>query len=152
MDFASFKKSLVDAANQVLDKWVEVLQTSSFTLKKVEEVEAFVELSKNYTSVSGKEYQKKAILIVVDEAADFFKKLLYAFPVLYTKAWSKNIPVKIVSGNLEWLDKTKYSITTIPTLLVFGNRQVYKSFAGEENIFKIVNKLSLDIEKHIEEI
>ncbi len=152
MDFKNLKDSLLKVANQVIDKWVEVLQTSSFQISKIEELEALVETSKNYTSVSGKEYSKKAIVIVADLKSDFYKKLLYLFPILYTKAWSQNIGIKIVWSELAGLDREKLGITTIPMLLVFGNRQVYKSFAGEENIFKIVSKLSLDIEKQIEQL
>lgn len=152
MDFNNLKQSLLKVANQALDKGVEVLQTSGFHIKKLEELEAYIDTSKNYTSPSGKEYCKKSLLIVVDEKTDFYKKLLYAFPVLYTKAWSKNIQVKIISSTMEGLELAKYTVTTIPTLVVFGNRQVVKTFAGEENIFKIVNKLSLDIDKHIEEL
>lgn len=152
MDFASLKTNLLKTANQMLDKWVEVLQASGFNLSNLEDLEKLIETSKNYTSSSGKEYCKKALLIVCDSKSDFYKKLLYAFPVLYTKAWSKNIGVKIISPDVENFDKDKYQITTIPSLVVFGNKEVTKVFAWEEKILSIVNKLSLDLEKHLEEI
>jgi hypothetical protein len=126
---------------------------SNFTIKTLFELEDFIWKSKNYFSESSnKEETKKIICIFASKESDFFKKFLYELPVIYTKAWTRNIWIKLVESSLEWLDLSKYQIVSIPSLVLFENEKVVKVVATEEKINKIVKSLSLDIEKSIKDI
>jgi len=50
------------------------------------------------------------------------------------------------------VDLKKYTFKTYPSLILFENLKVSKVIEGEENIQKVVNSLSLDINKTINEL
>jgi len=52
-------------------------------------------------------------------------------PVVYTKAWSQNVALKLLSSKTEGIDYTKYalSLSQIPVCVVFADKKVYKIIA-----------------------
>lgn len=160
MDFSKFKDKLsslksstVKLYNETVEKWAVKLIGSNFTIKTLFELEDFIWKSKNYFSeASGKEEWKKIICIFASKESDFFKKFLYEIPLIYTKAWSRNIWIKLVESSFEGLDLLRFQITVLPSLVLFENEKVVKVVATEEKINKIINNLSLDIEKSIKDV
>lgn len=157
MNLASLKEKMnwlkdkaIDLTNKTLEKWAEAIQNSAFTINDLQTLNDFIAKSKNYyNDVTKKEVCKKVIVLFASKETDFFKKALYILPVVYTKSWTANISVKIVDSSIEWLDLTKYTITSLPSLVLFENEKVVKVVAGEEKINKIVTGLTLDIEKTV---
>jgi len=160
MDFSKFKDKLsslkssaVKVYNETVEKSAVKLIGSNFTIKTLFELEDFIWKSKNYFSeASGKEEWKKIICIFASKESDFFKKFLYEIPVIYTKAWSRNIWIKLVESSFDWLDLPRFQISVLPSLVLFENEKVAKVVATEEKINKIINNLSLDIEKSIKDV
>jgi len=151
--FSSIKSNTLRLYNETVDKTAKKLIESNFTIKTLFELQDFIWKSKNYFSESSnKEETKMIICIFASKESDFFKNFLYELPVIYTKAWSRNIRIKLVESSLEWLDLSKYQIVSIPSLVLFENEKVVKVVATEEKINKIVKSLSLDIEKSIKDI
>lgn len=151
--FSSIKSETLKFYNETVDKTAKKLIESNFTIKTLFELQDFIWKSKNYFSESSnKEETKMIICIFASKESDFFKKFLYELPVIYTKAWSRNIGIKLVESSLEWLDLSKYQIVSIPSLVLFENEKVVKVVATEEKINKIVKSLTLDIEKSIKDI
>lgn len=157
MDFSKFKEKLssfkdttVKFYNKTLDDTAKKLANSSFTIKTLFDLEDFISKSKYYfNEASGKEEWKKIICIFASKDSEFFKDFLYELPLVYTKAWARNIQIKLVESSIEWLDLSRYSIKEIPSLVLFENEKVSKVVASEEKINKIVKSLSLDIEESI---
>lgn len=157
MDFSKFKEKLssfkdttVKFYNKTLDDTAKKLANSSFTIKTLFDLEDFISKSKYYfNEASGKEEWKKIICIFASKDSKFFKDFLYELPLVYTKAWARNIQIKLVESSIEWLDLSRYSIKEIPSLVLFENEKVSKVVASEEKINKIVKSLSLDIEESI---
>lgn len=151
--FSSFKSDSLKLYNETVEKTAKKLIESNFTIKTLFELEDFIWKSKNYFSESSnKEETKRIICIFASKESDFFKKFLYELPVIYTKAWARNIWIKLVESSLEWLELSKYQIVSIPSLVLFENEKVVKVVATEEKINKIVKSLTLDIEKTIKDI
>jgi hypothetical protein len=124
-------------------------------INKVEDLEKFIEKSKTKTFTSKetgetKEFIKKVIVIFAEKDSDFFEKSLIQLPVLVTKAFSQNIPLKMCDVKLEELKK--YNIDKLPSLAVFETEKVIKIIDSEEDITKIVKTLSLDINDAIENV
>jgi len=84
----------------LVEKSAEKFRKSQSHIQKKEELDAFIEKSKTYANKEGKEIKKKIFLLVVDTKTEFYKKLLYMFPVIYTKAWSKDIAIKLIDKEL----------------------------------------------------
>lgn len=160
MDFSKFKEKLSSIKsstakfyNETIENTAKKVVQSNFTIKTLFELEDFIWKSKNYFSeASGKEEWKKIICIFASKDSDFFKKFLYEIPLIYTKAWSRNIWIKLVESSFEGLDLLRFNITVLPSLVLFENEKVAKVVATEEKINKIVNGLNLDIEKSIKDI
>ena len=151
MDFWKFVTTLKTTANKALDASVQSLQkTGAFVIQDVASLEAHIALSKNTTGPSGKVYEKTTLLIVGDPETNFFKEALYKLPVLYTKAWSQNISLKLISSKCPWFESTKYNITELPSFIVFHDTKVAKIIAWEEKLNTLVKSLSLDILSAIE--
>ncbi len=151
--FSSIKSDTLKFYNETVEKTAKKLVESNFTIKTLFELQDFIWKSKNYFSESSnKEETKMIICIFASKESDFFKNFLYELPVIYTKAWSRNIGIKLVESSLEWLDLSKYQIVSIPSLVLFENEKVVKVVATEEKINKIVKSLTLDIEKSIKDI
>ncbi len=160
MDFSKFKEKLSSIKsstakfyNDNVDKTAKKVVDSGLTIKTLFELEDFIWKSKNYFSeASWKEEWKRIICIFASKESDFFKNFLFKIPLIYTKAWSRNIWIKLVESSLEWLDLPRFQISILPSLVLFENEKVVKVVATEEKINKIVNGLNLDIEKSIKDI
>jgi len=163
MDFSNFKKKALEFKKKALKKWQEAIDYSAkklwesgFTLKTVEELEKFIEKSKNTSSkdVNGKviTYKKRILIIFSDRESDFFKNMLYMLPILLTKSFSQNISFKLADISMENLNTEEYKIEKESTLCVFENTKLIKTITGEENIQKVVKEATLDINKTIDSL
>ncbi|MDD3302505.1 MAG: hypothetical protein PHN31_03040 [Candidatus Gracilibacteria bacterium] len=159
MDFGKIKDKLqiaknktIEIFNKTIEKGASKLIESDLTVKTLFDLDNFIHKSKNsYNTETGKDIIKKIICIFASKESDFFKKSLYLLPIIYTKGWTNNIPVKLIDSNIEGLELNKFEIETIPSLVLIENEKVIKVVAGEEKINKIVTNLSLDIEKTVTE-
>lgn len=164
MDFTSLKQKAfmlkdktLQAGKDAIEYSATKLADSSLTLKSKEDFEVFIQKSKNTSgrdSTTGQEktYTHRAIAILVDTKSEFFTKMLYALPVLVTKAFSQNMALKLVDKDMKEADFTPYNITEFPALVVFENTKHIKTLQGEENIQKVVKSLSLDINSTIDSL
>lgn len=157
MDFSKLKEKALELKNKAttwiskfIDWRVEKLQESEFVLKKIEDLDAFVEKSKNSQTEDWIINVRRVIVIFSVLNTDFYKKILFRLPILYTKAWSCNILLKMSA--LPKIDLEKYGINSFPSLALFENTKLVKVIEWEENIKKVVNSLSLDINKVINDI
>lgn len=151
------KDSAVKASKSAVEFSASKLADSQMTLRNVKDLELFIEKSKSTSitdSTTGKEktFQHQVIVIFADTKSEFFKQMLYALPVLSTKAYSQNIAVRLADISMKGLDKKTYKITTWETLVVLEGEKVTKVVAGNESIQKIVKSMSLDITKSIDEL
>lgn len=151
MNFWELKKKALEKANKAAEFSASKLASSSLTISKKEELDKIVNKSKN-TSFEWKTFTKKSIVIVADEKSDFFKECLYALPVLATKWFSQNIPVKLAKDKIEWVEYNDYKVKEVPSLVVFENEEVSKVIEWKEKILKLVKILDLDINKTIESL
>lgn len=157
MDFSKFKEQALALKNKatssiwkVIDWWVKKLQLSEFVIKKIEDLDLFIEKSKSISTPTGKIFKKRVIVIFAEINSDFYKSALYEMPILYTKTWSQNIQLKMSCLNINELKK--YNINSMPCLVIFEDKNIYKIIEWEDNINKLVKSFSLDINKLIEEI
>lgn len=154
MDFAELKKKAIKFGNDMVETWAKKLAESSMVINKIEDLEKFIEKSKTKTFTSSetgvtKEFIKKVIVIFAEKDSSFMKKSLVWLPVLITKAFSQNIPLKMCDIKLEELKK--YDIKKLPTLVVFETEKIIDVIEWEKDINKITKSLSIDINKSIED-
>ena len=154
MDFAELKKKAIKFGNDMVETWAKKLAESSMVINKIEDLEKFIEKSKTKSFTSSetgitKEFIKKVIVIFAEKDSSFMKKSLVWLPVLITKAFSQNIPLKMCDIKLE--DLKKYDIKKLPTLVVFETEKIIDIVEWEEDINKITKSLSIDINKSIED-
>lgn len=154
MSFWDFKKKALKFKDDIIGKWAKKLWESSMVIKKIDNLNKFIEKSqtKSFTSKETgetKEFIKKVIVVFAEKESSFFEKLLIWLPVLATKAFSQNIPFKICDIDIK--DLWEYKIKEQPCLVVFETEKVIKIIEWEENISKIIKKLDIDIIKAIEE-
>ena len=155
MDFAELKKKALQLKDDMIEKGAKKLAESSLVLNTEDELNAFIDKSTTKTveikdTGETKEFVKKVIVIFADNESDFFEKSLIQLPVLMTKAFSQNLPIKMCDLPLEKLED--YGIKTLPSLVVFETQKVIKIIDSEENITKIVKDMSLDLESAIENV
>ena len=155
MDFWAIKDKALKFKNDMVEKWAKKLAESSMVINKIEDLESFIEKSKTKTFVSQetgetKKFIKKVIVIFWEKDSDFFKKALIQLPVLVTKAFSQNIPLKMC--NIELKDIKKYWVKSLPSLVVFETEEVINVINSEEGITKIVTWLTINIEEAIKNI
>ncbi|MDD3646365.1 MAG: hypothetical protein PHH06_03060 [Candidatus Gracilibacteria bacterium] len=153
--FKTFKDKAVKLKDTVIEKSAESLMDSSFTITKIEDLNSIIKESAATTFVSKKTgetkmFKHRVVVVFGDEKSDFFKKALYMFPVLVTKAFSQNIKLKLATINIKELDLSTYGVKIIPSLVVFEEEKVLKIIEGEDNIFKLVKSANLDINKQID--
>lgn len=154
MDFAELKKKAIKFGNDMVETWAKKLAESSMVINKIEDLEKFIEKSKTKSFTSSetgitKEFIKKVIVIFAEKDSSFMKKSLVWLPVLITKAFSQNIPLKMCDIKIE--DLKKYDIKKLPTLVVFETEKIIDIVEWEEDINKITKSLSIDINKSIED-
>ncbi len=149
------KKKALKFKDDMVESGAKKLAESSMVINKIEDLEEFIKKSetKNFTSKETgitKEFIKKVIVIFAEKDSDFMKKSLISFPVLVTKAFSQNIPLKMCDIKLEEL-KDYTEIKTFPSLVVFETEKIIDVIEWEEDINKITKSLSIDINKSIED-
>lgn len=158
MDFSKIKEKALQAKKALAEKADKAVSfsrdkiISSALIKDNTVLDEFIAKTSNYTSSTWNIVEKVWVLLVVDITSDFYKKLLYVFPTLYTKGWSKNIEVKMLTSDANDVDRKKYNIDAIPSLVLFKDKKVSKLVDSEEKILKIVRTPSLDLEKTLQEI
>ena len=134
-----------------LEKGIEKVENSSFVISSSEDLEAAITATKNTENSYGKISRKKIIVICVEKGSDFYKHLLsYMLPVIYSKAWTQNIWVKLC--NLDEKELKKYNIWELPALIVFGDTKVEKVVHGKDNIEKVVKNTNMDINDTINKL
>lgn len=146
----SFWNKAKNSIWNVIDSWAKKLQESWFVLKRVEDLNLYIEKSKDVASPTWKIFKRRVIIIFAEKDTDLYRSALYEIPILYTKTWSQNIELKMCSIPLVELEN--FSIKSLPCVVVYENRNIYKVINGEENINKLVKWLTLDINKTIDEI
>lgn len=163
MDFSKFKNKAIELKNKAIelknkgvDFSVEKISKSSLVLKSQEEFNDFILKSQN-TTFTNKEwvtkvYEKRCALIIWDSQKDFFREVLLLLPILLTKWFSQNLPLKVVDIQNKMINLDKYNLTESFSMIIFENKEIYKTIIWENNIKKVVKSLNLDINKSIEEI
>lgn len=163
MDFGKWKQKakdfwgkVVELKDKTLDYTAQKISESSMVIKDQTELEKFILGSANkvFTSKDGEEKTsiKRVLLLVGDSKQDFYRDFLGLIPVLLTKWFTQNMSLKIVDVNNDKVQLSWYDIWEAPVVLVFENREVYKTISWEENVKKLVKSLTLDINKTIEDI
>ncbi len=155
MDFGELKKKALKFKDDMIDKGAKKLAESGLVINTKDDLEKFIEKSKTTSFTSQetwetKEFTKKVIVIFGEKDSDFFEGALVKLPVLVTKAFSQNIPLKMCDIDLK--DLKDYKINSLPSLVIFQTEKLSKIVEWEEKINTIVKSLSLDIEKAIENI
>ena len=155
MDFAEMKKKALKFKDDMVESGAKKLAESSMVINKIEDLEEFIKKSETKTFTSKetgvtKKFIKKVIVIFAEKDSDFMKKSLISLPVLVTKAFSQNIPLKMCDIKLEEL-KDYTEIKTFPSLVVFETEKIIDVIEWEEDINKITKSLSIDINKSIED-
>lgn len=107
----------------------------------------------NQETSEEKFFKHKSVIIFTKDWSDFLKKSYYIIPILNTKAFAQNIPVKFCKSEIEWINLADYwvDISNLPCLVVFEEEKVLKIIQWEEKILKLVKSFDLDINKLIEE-
>jgi hypothetical protein len=105
------------------------LVNSNLVINKKKDLKDFIKKSetKIFTSKETgetKEFVRKAIIIFAKKESDFYKKSLIQLPILITKAFSQNIPLKMCNIDIE--DLKEYKIIIQPCLVVFETEKVVK--------------------------
>ncbi len=155
MDFAEFKKKVIKFKNDTIDKWAKKLAESWMVINTKDNLDIFIKKSETTSFTSQetwetKTFEKKVIVVFGEKDSDFFESALAKLPVLVTKAFSQNIPLKMCDIALK--DLKEYKIESLPSLVVFQTEKVAKIVEWEEKINTIVKSLSLNIEQAIENI
>lgn len=150
------KAKAIEAKDKAVNFSAEKMSQSGLILKDQNDLDAFILKTSNkiITSQDGEEkvFAKRGILIVADAGKEFFKEFLISIPVLLTKSFSQNLPIKIIDINNKNINIEDYNIEEYPAFIVLENKEVYKTITGEDNIKKVVKSLTLDINKTIEEV
>lgn len=157
MDFQTLKQKAIEAKNKAITFWAEKLSGSGLILQAQNEIDAVIARSKT-TEFTNKEtgilkyFEHTSIIIFAEKNSDFFKDMLYALPVLSAKAFSQNIVLKIAHADAEGMDIKKYTLDSLPSLVVFKKEKIHTTLSGSENILKLVKSTNMDINELIETI
>lgn len=148
------KKKALKFKDDMIESGAKKLVESSMVINTSEDLEKFIQKSetKSFTSKETwitKEFIKKVIVIFADKNSDFMKKSLVGLPVLITKAFSQNIPLKMCDIKIDEL--SKYDIKELPSLVVFETEKIIDVIEWEEDINRITKSLNIDINKSIED-
>lgn len=157
MDFKKIKDKIANKWKELVNNTARTLSSSSFTITSNEELKGFIKKSQNvdFENTKTKEkkvFTKRVLVIFWEEKSNFFRDALYQMPVLWTKAYSQNMYIKLAKSTIKLLKLENYKVKKLPSMVVFENTKVYKVIEGEENILKVVKALSLDINKTIDNI
>lgn len=159
MDFKLLKNKVISFKDNVIDKTAVKLTDSGFTLDNKEDLVKLIEKSKTTTFINKetkvkKDFKHRSIAVFADEWSDFFKEALYIFPLLWVKAFSQNISVKLVKSKIKDVKLSDYKVKakTLPALVIFEDEKVFKVVEWSENILKLVKWFNIDINKAIDEV
>ena len=151
MDFTSLKekaKKYSTQAKEKLDAWIDssikLIGESSFVISKKEELQKAIASSKNTTNAYKKISRKKVVVFYAEKESDYYKHILtYIAPVLFAKAWTQQIKMKLT--NIDIKELSEYEVTESPALLVFEDEKLTKVIHGKEQIEKVVKTTDMDI-------
>ncbi len=157
MWFKELENKMFKFTEGFIKNTAKTLSSSSFTISSKDELKGFIQRSKNILFEDTKRKQKKTfikrvIVIFGDEKTDFFQKALIKLPILWTKAFSQNMLIKLAKSSIKLLRLEEYKVKKLPSMVVFEDTKIYKVIEWEENILKVVKSLSLDINKTIEKL
>lgn len=163
MDFSKLKtKALelkdkaVEITNKTVDATAKKVWESSLVLKIQLDFDEFILKSETKTFTNQawetKIFEKRCAVIAWDSEQNFFKEMLFSLPILLTKGFSQNLPIKMIDIKNKDISLEKYQLSEIPAMIIFENKEVYKTITWEDNIKKVVKSLTLDINKTIEEL
>lgn len=154
--FNQFKEKAIEITDKTIEMTAKKISESTLVMKTQNEFETFISKSENKKFINDKWeekiFTKRVFIVFWDSKQDFFKEFMLSLPVLLTKSFSQNISFKVVDISNKEINYSLYELKDFPTLLVFENKEMYKSISWEENLRKIVNSLTLDINKTIEEL
>ena len=114
MDFSKMKEKALELKKQAENKWKEAidysakkLAGSNLTINTKEDFDSFVEKStktkwQNKETGKVKYFSHRVIIIIWEEKSEFFKKALYQLPVLVTKWFTQNTPVKLAKAKITY--------------------------------------------------
>ena len=150
------KKTKETFNNAVSYSAKKISSSSSFSIKTKEDLDNLIEKSGTTDFVSKtwevKYFKHKTILIIAEEKSDFYESISLRFPMLKTKAFSRNIVIMLSKENIEWVNfEEDFWVTELPTMLVFEDKEIYKKIIWKENIEKISNSFKMNIEELIEQ-
>ena len=150
------KDKALELKQKSIDFTASKISSSNLVLKDENDFEWFLLKSANKTiskdDWEDKIFVKRVLVVVWNSEDDFFKDFILSIPVLLAKSFSQSIALKLIDTKNSKIDLKKYNLTQFPSLMVFENKQLYKTISWEENVKKVVNNLSLDINKIIEEL
>lgn len=138
MDFASLKEKAIklkdrtiELKNKTVDFTAQKVSSSGLVIKTQADLEKLITKSENkvMTTKEGEEkvFVKRSMLVIGDSQKDFFKEFLLSIPVLLTKSFTQSISLKMVDiYNIE-INLDIYNLSEIPALIVFENKEVYKT-------------------------
>ncbi len=145
------------ASKSVSDFTEEKLRDSKYVIKDKKELDLLIKTSKNKEFTDKKTwisrtFTGRVVLFICEKQSDFTSNTLYKLPFILTKSFAQNISFWIILWEMDWVDLKKYKVKKLPSLVLFENLRVSKTIEGEESIQKVVNSLSLDINKTIDEL
>ncbi len=168
MDFSSFTQK----AKNLSKKWLSAtlkakdnalnfternLKKSQFIIKNKEEFDTLIETSQQKTFTDPKTsivktFSRKALLFVCIEENDFTRNLLFKLPFIFAKSFSQDMSFALILQEIDGINLSEFQVQEKPALILFEDTKVKKVIVWEENIQKVVNSLSLDINKTIHEL
>lgn len=151
----NFWKKTKEFFNNTVDYTAEKIWNKSL-VKKISEIDELIENSKTTEfykeeTWETKHYKHKNILILVDEKTEDFKSISIIYPILKTKAFSQNIKILMSHYMLENSNlKERFWVEQIPAMIVFQDKEIYKTIFWKENIEKIWKSVKINIEETID--
>lgn len=168
MNFTKISQKAKELWKKSLQAWIKAkknavqfteksLRTSRFIINNADAFKKCIEDSREKTFIDKKtwvtkKFSKISLLFVCEENSEFTRSLLFKLPIVFTKSFSQNTQFGIILWSVEWVTLSDYSSSTLPFLILFENANAKKVVSWEENIQKVVNSLSLDINKTINEL
>lgn len=168
MDFSNFTQKAKDiskkwlsatlkAKNDALSFTERNLKKSRYIIKNREEFTTLRETSRQKTYKDPKtwvvkNFTRNALLFVCGEESDFTRNLLFKLPLIFAKSFSQDMHFALMIQEIEGIDVREFQVQEKPALILFEDTAVKKVIHWEENIQKVVNSLSLDINTTIHEL
>lgn len=146
------KETFNNATDYIWEKiWENALAKSKSEIDDIIEKSKTTEFFKQETWET-KFYKHKTILIVVDEKSEAFKDLSILYPIFKTKTFSQNMSILMSNFQIEDLNlQEKYELSELPAMIVFQDKEIYKTIFWKENIEKIWKTVKMNIEQTIDE-